>query len=352
MGILDRLGLGKQRLDVLFSPIDIGASPFQENSLTQVVLSELFADANPGEWPLDRESAMTVPAVAKARNLLVSSIAKFPLVALNGEGPISDQPTWLYRTNGAVSPYERMVWTVDDGFFHGVSLWLTERGEPDASGRRPILSADYCPFDAWRIQDNRILVADSPVDEGSVILFNFSTYGILVEGRKTIRGARDTERAWTGRMRNPIPLIELRVTDDTNLSQTEVDSYVDAWATARKQENGAVSFTPQGIEIHTHGEVDPGLYIENRNAIRTDVGSFANVRASMLDGTAGIDSLTYSTTEGERNSFYEFDLPFWMDPIQARLSQDDIVPRGTRVRFDKYESYAAVPTPTDAPVKD
>jgi hypothetical protein len=36
-------------------------------------------------------------------------------------------------------------------------------------------------------------------------------------------------------MRNPIPLIELRVTDDTNLTQTEIDAYVKAWAAARKQ---------------------------------------------------------------------------------------------------------------------
>jgi hypothetical protein len=61
--------------------------------------------------------------------------------------------------------------------------------------------------------------------------------------------------------------------------------------------------------------VKADLMVEGRNAIRTDVGSFLNIRASMLDGTMGIDSLTYTTTEGEKNSFYEFDLPFWTDPI-------------------------------------
>lgn len=359
MGILDRLGLTSKRLDALASPFDMNiASPWQDDStLNEVIFSELFGDLATSGLPLGREQAMSVPAVAKARNLLVSSIAKFPQKALRRQTTdatdidVTADHAWLYRTNGVVSPYERMVWTVDDGFFYGLSLWLTDRGAEDA-GRKPILNAAHCPWNAWRIEDGHLLVNDKQVNDGEFILFNFSTAGILHEGRRTILGARDTEAAWVGRMRNPIPLIELDVTDDDNLTQAEVDGYVTAWAAARKQVNGAVAATPPGITLRAHGEVKADLYIENRNAVRTDVGSFANVRASMLDGTAGIDSLTYSTTEGERNSYYEFDLPFWMDPIDARLSQDDIVPRGVRVRFDKYEQYAATPAPTGAPTED
>lgn len=353
MGLFDTLGLSRKRLDALASPINLGASPFQSDSLVKVLLSELYEGTEAATAvPITRDLAIQVPAVAKARNVLVAAGSSLPLVALAGEDPIKDQPSWLYRTNGAVSPHERMANTLDDGFFHGLALWLTDRGAPVNDKPGPILNADYCPWGDWRIEDGKILVLESPVNESEIILFNFPTAGILVEGKRTIQGARDTESAWTGRMRNPIPLIELRVTDDTNLSQDEIDAYVKAWAAARKQENGAVSFTPPGIELHTHGDVSADLYIENRNAVRTDIGSFANIRASMLDGTAGIDSLTYTTVQGERNAFYDMDLPFWLDPIEARLSQDDITPRGTRIRFDKSEQYIATPTPTGAPVKD
>ena len=71
----------------------------------------------------------------------------------------------------------------------------------------------------------------------------------------------------------------------------------------------------------------------------------------MLDGTMGIDSLTYTTTAGEKNSFYEFDLPFWTDPLAARLSLDDVVPRGTRIRFDLYSEYNQ-PASTGVRVED
>lgn len=353
MGVLERLGV-RQRVRAS-SPVDLGiASPWQEGTLSQIVLSDLLGAEVMDSLPLGREDAMTVPAVAKARNLLVSSIAKFPLRVLDDKGvlPPAKQPAFLYRTNSSVSPYERMVWTIDDGIFYGLSLWLVDRGAEDRSGRRPILNAEYCPWDAWEVKDGKILVNERVVDESEILLFNFSNAGLLYEGRKTIRAARDVERAWQGRARNPVPIIELVVTDDANLKQAEVIEYVQAWAEARRNPDGAVSFSPPGTHLVTHGEVDPQLYVEGRNAIRTDVGSFTNVRASMLDGTMGVDSLTYKTETGERNQFYEFDLPFWTDPIAARLSQDDVVPRGQRVRFDMYEEYAATPTPTGAPEED
>ena len=155
-------------------------------------------------------------------------------------------------------------------------------------------------------------------------------------------------------MKNPIYITEMVIDDDSELEPDEVKLVEKAWL--KKTQAGKPSFglSPKGTHLVTHGDEnsDGSLFIENRNAVRTDVGSFLNVRASMLDGTAGIDSLTYSTTEGERNSFYEFDLPFWIDPIQEALSVDKVVPRGTRVRFDKYELYAPIPTPTGATTED
>ena len=354
MGILQRLGIrqrgegsGVQKLGI--------ASPWQEGSLNQILLSDLLGADVADALPLSRDDAMSVPSIAKARNLLVSTAARFPLVALDKSGPLDDkrQPSFLYRTDSDVGPVERMVWTVDDGFFHGLALWLVDRGSEDRAGRRPILNAEYCPYSKWTTQDGKILVNDKPVQAEDIILFNFWNAGILHEGSRTIRAGRDLENSVAGRVRNPVPMTELRVVDDTNLDQLEAQEYVKSWSLARRNPDGAVALTPQGMELHTHGEVDPALFIDARNAIRTDVGSFSNIRASMLDGTAGVDSLTYSTTEGERNAFYDIDLPFWTGPIEERLSMDDVVPRGQRVRFDRYDAYtSATPSPTGPPVKD
>lgn len=311
--------------------------------------------------PLDRAQAISIPAVSKARNLLVSAIAKYPLKAIraNADGTDSDVTTehpWLYRTNSSVSPYERMAWTVDDLIFYGVSLWLLERGAPAGEDkRRPILNAEWCPPSNWTIEpkDDGVLaihVDGVPIAEDRYMLINSPFEGLLTIGRRTLRGARDVEDSWVGRAKNPIPMIDLHRTAD-EMTDDEVDDMVAKWATARTSPNGAIGSTPPSVEPQVYGELKPELFVEGRNAIRTDVGSFLNVRAAMLDGTIGIDSLTYTTKEGEANAFYEFDLPFWTDPIVHRLSLDDIVPRGTRVRFEKY-STENLPVATGPRVED
>lgn len=348
MGIIDRLGLGKARADMLAGGTAI-LSPWQDPSgMESAVTAEIFG-FDDSKLPISRAQAIQVPAVSKARNLLIATIGRFPLVALDKAARLPTQPTFLYRTNSGISPQERMSWTIDDCIFHGYSLWLVERG---TDGR--ILDAARCPMKRWKITNGNILVDEKTIDESQVILFNPPFEGLLNVGKTTLRGARDTERAWTKRMESPAYMVELDVTDDTNLTQSEVDDWEASWLKKHTSDSPSLGVTPMGMTMHTHegslGAAD--LFLESRNAIRTDVGSFLNIRASMLDGTAGIDSLTYSTTQGERNSFYEFDLPFWTAPIEWRLSMDDVVPRGQRVRFDKYEQYAAVPNPTGTPEED
>lgn len=333
--------------------------------LPQMVVRDLYSDADQYQLPLTRAEAMRIPAVARARNLLVSTIAKFPLRALRhdestrADADVTTEHPWLYRTNGTVSPYERLAWTIDDLIFYGCSVWLLQRGAPETPGtpgsRRPILNAEWCPPSRWQIGVDSageyvLLVDDVPIAEDRYILINSPFEGLLNIGQRTLRGARDIEKAWVGRIRNPIPLIDLHRVDD-DMTEDEVNDMVGAWSTARRNQDGAVASTPASVQLQVHGELKHELFVEGRNAIRTDIGSFLNVRVAMIDGTIGVDSLTYTTKDGERNSFYEFDLPFWTDAITARLSLDDVVPRGTRIRFDMYEAHN-LPTPTGARVED
>jgi len=346
VGLLDWLGLSTRRADALAASRTGVLSQWSDTSgLGTIVVSDTLG-AHLANLPMDRGAAMTIPGVAKGRALLVSTIARFPLIALDPTGPLSAdrQPSFLYRTNSGQSPYSRMVCTVDDLVFHGVSLWLTTRG---AAGQ--ILDAEWCPRDLWSVQDGKFYLQgrDEPLDESEMILFDVPLYdGLLIIGAGNLRGAKDVEKAWMGRARNPIPVMVLKVTDDSQLTQEEVDQYVDAWSDARKSENGAVGFLPKGIDMDVHGEVSPDLMTAGRNATKTDIANYLNVPASLLDGTLAEASLTYTTQEGNRNLFYDLSLPFWVDPIQQRLSQDDVVPRGTRVRFDFYEQYAPTPSPT------
>ena len=174
MGLFDRLGLTTNRFADLSSVVDLNvASPWRdgEGTLSQILLEDLVGLDILEGMPLGRSAAISIPAVSKARNLLVATIAKFPLVALKDEKRLDTQPRFLYRSDSSVSPYERMAWTVDDLIFYGVSLWATERGAADGpDGRRPILDAQWVPPKGWKITDGHVLINDKHVTDDDFIL--------------------------------------------------------------------------------------------------------------------------------------------------------------------------------------
>lgn len=350
MGFMSALGF--TRKPSLTLPDLSIVSPWQpRGELNQLTIRDLFGADIAASLPLDRSVAITIPSVSRARNLLVGHISQYPLVALRDGVVLDDQPTWLYRTNGDVPPQDRIAWTVDDLIFYGTSLWLTDRG---ASGQ--VLEATWVPQATWRINKAGDIEVRDTGDQWTVlndtdyILFNSPFEGLLNIAARTLRGAISTEEAWTGRMRNPIPLIELSMTEE--LDEDEIKSLVKAWSDARTGVNGAVSYTPPGMEVKDHGSLQADLYTEGRNAIRTDVGNFLNIPTSMMDGSLAEASLTYQTTEGIRNRFQVESIPFWTMPIEAALSMDKVVPAGQSVRFDRTQDYIPIPTATGAPVED
>ena len=341
------------------STLSLPFNPFQEQSgFSQIVLAEILGADVAEALPLSRAEALTVPAVAKARNLIVSQVARLPLIVLDKNGPLAEQPTWTQRTNTPVSPYSRMVCTVDDLIFVGLSLWRVHRGtKQEGMAFAPILAAEWIPFSAWSITGGEVFVTaedgtEEALEDQDYILFDTPGLGgLLVNGARTIRGARDTERAWTSRIRNPSPILELHLTEESSLDEDETAELAKTWNIARRSPDGATAVTPPGVELNEIGTAgDAQLYIENRNAVRADVASFLGTRAAVLDGTTGQASLTYTTAVGEQQSFFGIDLPLWTDAIEAALSMDKVVPSGQRVRFDRTEQFT--PTPTGAPVSD
>ncbi|NQX34048.1 phage portal protein [Herbiconiux sp. VKM Ac-2851] len=325
------------------------ASPFTNGSATlnQVLLSEVFGSDVAERLPFTRTEAMSIPAVAKARNLIVTTGSKFPLRALDANGPVATQPTFLYRTDSEVTPFERLAFTIDDLIFYGISLWQVDRG---AAGQ--ITRANWLPMSRWTITEGVVLIDEQPVPESTYILINSHWDGLLNVATRTLRAARDLENSWAARVRNPVPVTVLSLDSEYNLDPEETEALLTQWRTLRRSPEGAVGYTPAGMTMETFGEVPTDLFIEGRNAIRTDIGSFLNVPTSLLDGSLSTASLTYSTAEGNRNRFYDETLPMYLDAISARLSMDDVVPRGQRVAFDLSEAYALTPTSTGPVLED
>lgn len=304
------------------------AAPWSPGVAEGLIWSDIF-DAD--HRPLTRADALRVPAIAAARNRVIEKLAGRPLVDYVKTTPNPQQPAWMSRTDNrlAHSPWHRMAATLDDLIFYGWSLWAVARGADDQ-----ISEALHVPFDRWSTTtEGVILFDDEPAPEDQVILIPGPHEGILNLAADTIRGGLDLERAWRSRARNPLPNIILKEREDNGMTLEEARPYVKAVAEARRNPDGAVMFIPYKIEV----EVPPTSAVDHleqaRNAIRLDVAGYFDATAQSIEASKNQSTLTYETAEASEAQTTNR-MAFWSEPIEHRLSLDDVVPRGHSVRFN------------------
>lgn len=324
-------------------PNQVIASPWSAGQLSSIVYSDIFGGTYK---PVTRADAMRVPAIVKGRALIVGTLSRQSLAKFRGAERVESDP-WMYRSASPVPPSTRMLWTLDDLIFYGSSLWAVERGT-----RGQVTDAARVPHEWWEIDDDlRLLVNGKPVDADDVVLIEGPQDGLLEIAADDIRAARAMVLAWSSRVTSPVPLVELHNTDpNAELTPAEVDALVESWEDARKS-GGATAYTPHQIETRVHGQSQVELFVEGRNASRLDFANYLNLPASLLEGSMSTASLTYSTSEGKRNELVDYSLSYWANPIEARLSMDDVTPRGTRIAFDL--EWLSTPTqPTQGPTQE
>jgi len=353
----DLFGAGRAR-ELSAAPLPVLSGYADSSRLEGLIMAEALG-YELSQLPLDRQLAMSVPAVSRGRDLICNAASQLPLTALSDGVPATSQPTFLYRSDSAQTPQERIERTVDDLIFHGDSLWVVKRGsKSDGSAYGPILDAVWVPRNRWTVEPvdsftNRVLVDGNPVAEDSVIHF-YKGDGLLARAHRTLKGYIALEGSVLSKTRNPIPLTVIQHSQQSagDLEPEEIGNLLRDWGTARRSEDGAVGYLPFGLEIQTHGQVQSDLFETGRNAYRLDIANFMNIPAVMLDGSLSTSTLTYSTVEGQANRFFTETMPGYLGVIERRLSKDDVVPRGQSVRFDTSQLTVAPASPTGAPVED
>lgn len=340
VGFLERLGLTKGA-NALAPVTSIDAarnsrigisSPWSTGSLTEFVYSDVFGDST--LYPPTRAQAMSLPAVVNGRSLIVGELAGRPLRAIRNGEAIPKQHAWLYRTSSELSPWHRMANTIDDLMFYGDSLWAVERGAD-----KQITDALRLTRDRWRFDSNGVI--EVTVDgtswfnpaKSDVIYFPGAFEGLLTVASRTIRSYINLEAAWSNQAATPLPSIILAQREQGELDAEEVTKIVTQTAEARRNPNGGVMFVPFEYIATVEGVSDPQMLVEARNAVKLDVANFLGIDANMLDAALPKASLNYETQEGTQTAFQNR-LPYWTGPIEARLSMDDVCPRGQRIAFD------------------
>lgn len=299
--------------------------------------------------PPSRAEAMTVPAIARARKLLCTTVASWPLRAYRGPDPLpdADQPSWMYRTDGATSPWHRMLWTVDDLLFYGWSLWrVTEFAAPSVGGFP--LRMVHVPYESWDVNGADVVDADGhPIPAAEIVLIPGPDEGILATGRRTIRTAALLEATTGSVASHPFRLEVHQVSGD----QLEAHERTQLISEVRRAlaDNDGIIYTNQAIETKELGSGGAEqLLIEGRNASAVDCARLVGIPAAMIDATTAGASLTYETTAGRNQQFLDYGAAAYSAAIAARLGMDDVIPRGQRAVLDSSD-FTAPLAPAGAP---
>jgi hypothetical protein len=335
--------------------------------LAAVVWNDIFDGA---VAPLSRAEAMRVPAVRRARNIACQTIARVPLrdYRRGEDAPLAEgeQAPWIAATDDATPAYQRMVWTVDDLFFYGVSCWArTANAAPTAAGRILPLRMGRLPMGAWRIEEGtgRVLLptvtgAWRPATGIEVVLFFGPDEGLLIHGADAIRHAADLQRAAGKAAKHPAPYLDLHQIAGDPFTDPEIDALKAQWLRAREADGGGIGYTNQSIELRAVGTFSEHLVLEGRNVAAVDIARHANLPAELLDATGTGGTLTYQTSRDNDRRTIDYGLGGLMSAISSRLSQNDVHPNTRRVAFDLEEwlrgtvpGQPAPQTPAPAPAQ-
>ncbi|HAT6525543.1 TPA: phage portal protein [Corynebacterium striatum] len=305
-----------------------------QDSLNPVAVAPLDLTA----LSASRESALRIPSLLRARNLICTTAARMGYIATRDDVDLDEQPAFLTRTNGVLSPYHRVLWTADDLLFYGWSLWGVTRNN---TGH--VLTAERIPFDDWDFTaDSRVQVLGREVSDDEVILIPGVHEGILAHGGTTIREANALALGVIRAVETPTPVTELHQTNERNMSQAEADLLKANWNNARRQPGGGTVVTSAGIEVKAHSFSAESLLVEGRNAVATDIARLCGIPSPMIDAYVNGTSMSYSNTESRMAELIAFGVAPIAAAIAARLGMDDVVPRGTAVRVDSSKAIESV----------
>ena len=296
----------------------------------------------PGQLPnlryVTREQAMTVPAIARSRNILAGSIGTIPMESYNKiTGAAIVNRTLIVQPDPALPRVNTITWLVDDLIFYG-------RGYLQVLDVSP---QDGRPFRARRIDPRRVnatidssgtLITGYQVDSknvpssglSSLIVFNAIDEGVLARGGMTISSAIALEQAAYNMASEPVPQMVL-LNEGMNLPSDQVSAVMDTFRRARRERSTAYVEGPIKLEVVGMDSAQMQL-VEARQHLSSEVARLMGIPAWYLNAENA--SATYSNVASERRSLVDFGLRNYLTVIEDRLSMDDVTPSNQIVRFD------------------
>ena len=290
---------------------------------------------------VSRKDAMSVPSVARARNLICGTVASIPLEYYNKRtGEVMAAPRWINQLSKNQPSFITINWIVDSLLFYGVAyLRVTERyaedGRPSAFEWIANTRVTYTT-DLEGIMITQYYVDIQPIDMNDIVTIQGLDEGVLERAGRTIQSAIDINKAAAISSATPMSSGILKNTG-ADLPPAEVSGLLAAWK--RSRQNNATAYLTSTLEYQpTQFSPKEMMYAEAIQGLSTELARAMNVPAYLLSSEMN-QSMTYSNIQDERKQFYAMSIEPYIQAIQTRLSMSDISTTNHEVRFAVFDTF-------------
>jgi hypothetical protein len=253
-----------------------------------------YSMGNFGGWnnwasPIDRQAAVSVPAVNQCLNLIKGTIAGIPLemysTSTGAELPI---PSWVRQPDERAPRSVTIAWTVDSLIFYGQAFWKVESVYKD----------DLRPASFSWVQNNRVSTKLDPLTQeveyymingkqvpdsgvGSLVTFQAFDQGLLVRSQRLINAAVQAETAAQTGISTPQPTGYLKNTG-ADLPDNQIQGLLNTWKMARQ--NRSVAFLTSTLEyVPTSYSPAEMTYNDSIEEYAAQIARAMNVPAHMIN---------------------------------------------------------------------
>ena len=324
-------------------------SKYFKPQLTAAIAPYTFPDKPLSVWApgfdgvtstfVTRREALSVPACARGRNIIVGTAASLELHVKRkfDETRVEPTPTIISQPDKNMPTAVVYGMTAENLLFHGVAYWQIKEIDP-ATGRPSQIRWIDAPrvsqvldstgeivigyqLEAQRLPDNGI---------GSLIQFTgIDPDGVLNRGGRTLRTAAALERAVFNYADSPTPSVVLKA--NVPMDSNKATAILTAWKQARQTKGTA--FLSDNVDMQSVGFNAADLQLtEAREYLAKEIARLMNIPAYYLD--ASTNTMTYSNVTAERRALLDFSLRPLLTAIEQRLSMDDITVSTQYVEYD------------------
>lgn len=283
-----------------------------------------------------RTEAMSVPAIARARNIICGVLASLPIEMKTRDNSLVLTPKFFEQPDPRVMGSTVYAYTAEDLLFNGSAYWQIMSYDTTTNRPNQVQWISYTKVTEELDATGQFVTGyfvdgkKAPnIGVGSLIVFSGLDEGLLHRAGRTIKTAAWLEKAVLNYAKEPVPSVVLK--SGNPLSKERVTAMLDTWRKARQERSTA--FLNDQVEMQQIGFNSQELQMaEARNHMVSEIARAVGIPEWYLGAPTG--SMTYSNVQDERKSLIDFSIRPIMTAIEQRLSANDISLNGYRVRFN------------------